>query len=100
MGRIRLEEYQYQIKYKPGKTNSNADRLSRLPAKSDQVNVTIKAVRSYEDFINFEKTNQEVVSFEKTNSLLKKQKDPIFLFWSQDLKENNQYFKYIFNRLH
>ena len=38
------------------------------------------------------------MSFEKTNSLLKKQKDPILLFWSQDLKENNQYFQYISNR--
>lgn len=28
--RLRLNEYQYEIKYKPGRENSNADGLSRL----------------------------------------------------------------------
>ena len=68
---VRIEEYQYQIKHKPGNTNLNTEGLFRLPAKpSDQINVMIKTVRTYEDFINFKKTNQEIVSIEKTNLLL------------------------------
>lgn len=29
--RLKLEEYDYEIKYKPGKQNTNADALSRIP---------------------------------------------------------------------
>lgn len=31
--RLRLEEYDYSIEFKPGKTNNNADALSRIPVE-------------------------------------------------------------------
>jgi hypothetical protein len=30
--RLLLEEYEFEIKYKPGKQNTNADSLSRYPS--------------------------------------------------------------------
>lgn len=36
--RLALEEYEYEIKYKPGKINNNADFLSRNPINDDQLN--------------------------------------------------------------
>ena len=34
--RIKLKDYQYEIQYKPGKVNSNADALSRNPVDDDK----------------------------------------------------------------
>ena len=40
--RIKLSEYDYEIVYKPGRVNSNADALSRKPHDgSDSLNITI-----------------------------------------------------------
>lgn len=35
--RIKLEEYDYQIEYKPGKQNSNADALSRIELHNNRI---------------------------------------------------------------
>lgn len=47
--RLKLEEYDYEIVYKPGRVNSNADALSRYPVNSivhSNLNKT-----SYEDYL-------------------------------------------------
>lgn len=55
--RLKLEEYDYRIEYKPGKINSNADALSRIriPNKNGQ-EVSINTIesntpKSYSDFL-------------------------------------------------
>lgn len=46
--RFKLSEYDYQIIYKPGKLNSNADALSRNPIES-QVNVVTRRQKRVQD---------------------------------------------------
>ena len=42
--RIKLNEYDYNIVYKPGKQNSNADALSRNPPNSTKLDQTLIAL--------------------------------------------------------
>lgn len=107
--RLRLNEYQYVIKYKPGRINSNADGLSRLfsdeqiakinetpeEITSHQVFVTHKSNKTYQDFIKFHYMNQDVIEFEKENRPLPKIQDRIVSFWSEDLDEQNPYSDYV-----
>ena len=44
--RFILSEYDYEIKYKPGKSNSNADALSRNPVEKVNINVITRAQKN------------------------------------------------------
>lgn len=103
--RLRLNEYQYTIKYKPGRINSNADGLSRL-FPDDQIEtevesppqnifITHKSNKTYQDFIQFHYKNEEIIEYEKENRSLSKIQDRIVMLWSEDLDENNQYSDYV-----
>lgn len=95
--RLRLNDYEYEIRYKPGRINSNADGLSRLleTETTEQVNLTIKKLRNYQDFIEYHLNNKEVISYDMDNTSIAKQTNPVVIFWSQDLDESNQYSEYI-----
>ena len=41
--KIRLEEFDYEVKYKPGKINTNADALSRIPVDTVKVNIVTRS---------------------------------------------------------
>lgn len=82
--RLKLEEYEYDIRYKPGRINSNADALSRntILVTRDQFNNT------YDDFIKFHYTNSTIPSIEIIKDDIFT-KFPNILFYSKDLDENN-----------
>lgn len=44
--RIKLEEYDYTVIYKPGKSNTNADALSRIPFLSEPIQHSINLVQT------------------------------------------------------
>lgn len=94
--RLRLSEYDYEIKYKPGRINSNADGLSRLLTEhNEQINFTIKNLRTYNDFIEYHYKNEDVNIYEKNNNNIKNIKEPLVFIWSQDLDEVNQFSEYV-----
>jgi len=49
--RIKLEEYDYNIIYKNGKNNTNADALSRI------LNINVVQNDTYENYENYIKNN-------------------------------------------
>lgn len=70
--RLKLEEYEYEIQYKSGKSNTNADTLSRLRTNPNPVEIRpVKAnVDSYSDFQRkFQSTiipNSNVTEFDES----------------------------------
>ncbi|KAK9739050.1 hypothetical protein QE152_g9311 [Popillia japonica] len=95
--RLRLSEYEYEIKYKPGRINSNADGLCRLlpHQETSTINTTNVSELNYQNFIKYHYTNQEVITFEKEEKPLAKIRSPLIIFWSQDLDESNQFSDFI-----
>lgn len=84
--RLKLEEYDYEIIYKPGRLNSNADALSRIPSndlvRSSRISVIQTRSRTKRTEIeNAEKSNPspkpKTVSFkpQKKSSISKKSKE-------------------------
>lgn len=55
--RLKLEEYQYEIVYKPGKLNANADGLSRNPILYNGSST------AYDTFVKFHYGNQELIEY-------------------------------------
>lgn len=108
--RLKLEEYDYQIKYKPGKHNTNADALSRSPSEINLENLslskteskgtcnTIKetSVPNYQTFLNDIQTKVIINSnvIEKGEPFLDCD-DNIAIPISQDLKTKNRSFEEI-----
>jgi hypothetical protein len=87
--RLKLEEYDYEIFYKPGRINSNADALSRNPVL---LNNTSETADTYDNFIRFHYENQELIEIPclQTNLF---SKNPNAIFISKDLDESNLYFQ-------
>jgi hypothetical protein len=85
--RLKLEEYDYEIFYKPGRINSNADALSRNPVL---LNNTSETADTYDNFIRFHYENQELIEVPclQTNLF---SKNPNAIFISKDLDESNLY---------
>lgn len=85
--RLKLEEYDYEIVFKPGRINSNADALSRNP-----VMLTLDTDEKYEDFIRFHYENQEAVQIPEVKGNIFS-KFPNALLFSKDLSEENPDFE-------
>lgn len=110
--RLRLEEYDYEITYKKGSLNVNADALSRI-----QINIISTSWKTYEKFCNYNQnqlTNQQhlithklfkdvknLAVFTSTKPTLKdfniitKIQKPIFLTIEQITKDRCYYICYI-----
>lgn len=82
--RLKLSEYDYEIVYKPGKINSNADALSRPFAN---INIALEN----DNFENFIKFHYKTIEIPKINSIAmeKNKYSPCILFYSKDLDESN-----------
>lgn len=88
--RLKLEEYEYTIKYKAGKTNQ-ADALSRN-VPSENIYFQQNNLETYEQFIKFHYENQNLpeVQIIKENIF---QKFPNGFLYSKDLHNMNQNFE-------
>lgn len=88
--RLRLEEFTYEIRYKPGRVNSNVDALSRNPVQINNVASSTHKYERYSDFVKYHYENQSIpdVKVIKDNLFLK---FPNALIYSKDLDENNIY---------
>ncbi|XP_063920701.1 uncharacterized protein LOC135135549 [Zophobas morio] len=88
--RLLLNEYEYEICYKPGKINSNADALSRNPILTTCDSRPFHP--SYDDFVRFHYENQEMITVDsvKENPL---DNSPNALLISKDLNEQNLYYE-------
>ena len=66
MGRItrwilRLMEYDFEIVYRPGRLNGNADSVSRIPNLQKSLVVTMGLSSSQEDFLREQSLDQDIV---------------------------------------
>ena len=89
--RLQLEEYDYQIVHKPGRVNSNADCLSRIPIHSIEHDI-IK--ETYTDYINFYLNEDEpkMHNFSETDNLLFDSKNTHIAYpTSIDLSDENPF---------
>lgn len=92
--RLKLEEYNYEIIYKPGRVNSNVDALSRNPVMfihRQPCNLMSVEEDTYEDFIKFHYRNQILYEY----PILKENifdKNPNVLLFSKDLSTENNYY--------
>lgn len=91
--RLILEEYDYEIIYKEGKANSNADSLSRirlstLKTKEENVYSIQSHKETYDDFIKFYDTNltPNIYDFNETKTHILDQKDHIAYCISSDIE--------------
>ena len=88
--KLRLEEYNYSIQYKPGKINNNADALSRNP-----VMITNQSIKeTYDEFIKFHSQTLDIPNINPLKDEIFNKFPNAFIF-SRDLDENNQYFQNI-----
>lgn len=88
--RLKLEEYDYEIRFKPGRVNSNVDCLSRI---RNGINTISNSKDSYEDYIesHYKSIKPKVFDFVEENSLLVEAKNDIAYLISADFDENNKY---------
>jgi hypothetical protein len=87
--KLKLQEYDYEIIYKPGKLNSNADCLSRIVIPESNVLQTTKiGIDSYEDFLKFHrsKLDSNMEKFAELDESLLSRKDNVGLCVSADLE--------------
>ncbi|KAI5721603.1 hypothetical protein M8J77_022863 [Diaphorina citri] len=69
--RLKLEEYDYEIEYKPGKQNSNADALSRIEIHNNEAEEAM-------DYISLDTNQQERMSVETQDGTVhSNQENPI-----------------------
>lgn len=85
--RLKLEEYEYEIKYKPGRINSNVDALSRNPVLAIQENN-----ETYDTFVKYHYENDTIPDIPLIKDDLFS-KFPNALIFSKDLDENNSNFE-------
>lgn len=88
--RLKLEEFSYEIRYKPGRINANVDALSRNPVQVNCQTENRKEEEHYNDFIKYHYENTKIpnISIIKENIF---SKFPNALFYSKDLDDENVY---------
>lgn len=100
--RLKLEIYDFEIKYKIGRNNTNADALSRSIPSSDPVVNIIDYTDNYGDYLNFISKNiiinEDIID---TNSTIENNINlhQSFLFTlTSDLANTNDFFETINNK--
>lgn len=96
--RLKLEEYDYEIIFKPGKLNSNADSLSRIPSPTvDKVdNIPILRIETkevFDDYVKFyyNSLTPKIHDFNEVHQHILASKESIAYFTALDLDNQNQY---------
>lgn len=93
--RLKLEEYEYNIVYKQGKVNSNADCLSRIKFNTTNENHTIyfTSQETYDDYLKFyySSLKLKVFDYSENNSYLLNSKDHIAYLNSIDFGDDNRF---------
>lgn len=94
--RLKLEEYDYIIKYKPGNKNQ-VDALSRNPhCESEQTFYYQNNLETYQQFIKFHYENQEKLEIKIIKDNIIK-KYPNAFVYSTDFNDKNQNFENLIN---
>lgn len=98
--RLLLEEYDYQIVYKPGKINCNADALSRIKIYDNAEIRNVEASEeSYRDFLSkMEKSLIISDKLEESDESIFSKEDNYVICISQDLQSNQNSNSEILNR--
>lgn len=92
--RLKLLDYEYEIHYKKGKHNTNADGLSRL----HQVNRVDEEDLTFEYFKSFHQREIRIPEPNKINLALNKIPNLVIPL-SCDLSQNNEYIEYVQNNV-
>ena len=71
-----LQEYDIEIRYKKGKTNTNADSLSRIDSEQTIHNTVFSAVKQLNDLTEFKMDQDEDEEIIKIKSQAKRLKSP------------------------
>lgn len=85
--RLKLEEYDYEVIYKAGKINTNADALSRMIYPINTTNL----ITNYQDVQNYLQTNVVVnpkIKEKSTVSFQDNDKNPLALFIPKNFDKN------------
>lgn len=90
--RLKLEEYDYEIIFKPGRANTNADCLSRLPCNEVQINFNI-IKETFDDYVKFYYNSMSpiIFNFNEYPENILKSKDTIAYTTSIDLDDKNMH---------
>lgn len=90
--RLKIEEYDYEIIYKPGRAISNVDCLSRIDT-SHINSVSLTKTDTYEDYLKFSNSssNVKMFDFSEEDSNLLDSKNNIAYLTGQDLDEKNKF---------
>ncbi|CAI6376214.1 unnamed protein product [Macrosiphum euphorbiae] len=85
--RLAIEEYEYEIIYKPGLLNTNADALSRIPQIMQIEEEQVVSSKTYNEYMDYIKTNivQNVNIVEIAGNIFEDEHSHLVHYVSQEL---------------
>lgn len=98
--RLKMEQYNYEIIYKPGRVNSNADYLSRIPAGNINSIFSFETKEVFNDYVKFyyNSLTPNVFDFNETNENILNSNESVAYLSSIDLEDENRISKEILSR--